>query len=80
MGGGRGGKLVSLMIFSLPPCGVCRSPVPSVYSINYKRKKNKAYMAGQTPFFGDFPATWPNFGAEALAVAEAAPLAREDFC
>ena len=42
--------------------------------------KNKAYMAGQTPFFGDFPATWPNFGAEALAVAEAAPLAREDFC
>ena len=41
--------------------------------------KNKAYMAGQTPFFGDFPATWPNFGAEALAVAEAAPLAREDF-
>ena len=39
MGGGRGGKLVSLMIFSLPPCGVCRSPVPSVYSINYKRKK-----------------------------------------
>ena len=27
------------MIFSLPPCGVCRSPVPSVYSINYKRKK-----------------------------------------
>ena len=35
--------------------------------------KNKAYMAGQTPFFGDFPATWPNFGAEALAVAE-------DFC
>ena len=35
--------------------------------------KNKAYMAGQTPFFGDFPATWPNFGAEALAVAEAPP-------
>ena len=42
--------------------------------------KNKAYMAGQTPFFGDFPANWPNFGAEALAVAEAAPLAHEDFC
>ena len=42
--------------------------------------KNTAYMAGQTPFFGDFPATWPNFGAEALAVAEAAPFAREDFC
>ena len=35
--------------------------------------KNTAYMAGQTPFFGDFPATWPNFGAEALAVAEAPP-------
>ena len=42
--------------------------------------KNKAYMAGQTPFSGDFPATWPNFGAEALAVAEAGSLAREDFC
>ena len=36
-----GQKLVSLMIFSLPPCGVCRSPVPSVYSINYKRKKSR---------------------------------------
>ena len=24
---------------SLPPCGVCRSTVPLVYSINYKRKK-----------------------------------------
>ena len=35
-GGGRGGELVSLLIFSLPPCGVCRSPVPSVYSTNYK--------------------------------------------
>ena len=22
-----------------PPCDVCRSPVPSVYSINYKRKR-----------------------------------------
>ena len=26
---------------SLPPCGVCRSTVPLVYSINYKSKKNK---------------------------------------
>ena len=37
--GGRGGRVFSLLIFSLPPCGVCRSPVPSVYSINCKRKK-----------------------------------------
>ena len=50
-----------------------------VYEWRLNYVKNKAYMAGQTPFFGDFPATWPNFGAEALAVAEAAPLAREDF-
>ena len=28
-----------VVLFSLPPCGVCRSPVPLVYSINYKRKK-----------------------------------------
>ena len=28
-----------VVLLSLPPCGVCRSPVPSVYSINYKRKK-----------------------------------------
>ena len=42
--------------------------------------KNKAYMAGQTAPGGDFPASWPNFGAEALAVAEAAPLSRaRDF-
>ena len=35
--------------------------------------KNKAYMAGQTRFFGDFPATGRTVGAEALAVAEAPP-------
>ena len=26
-----------------PPCGVCRSPVPLVYSINYKRTKHNPY-------------------------------------
>ena len=40
--GGREQGSFSLLIFSLPPCGVCRSSVPSVYSINYKRKKANA--------------------------------------
>ena len=31
----------------MPPCGVCRSPVPSVYSINYKRKKNQKKYQGR---------------------------------
>tara|TARA_B100000795_G_scaffold71660_1_gene50431 strand:- start:328 stop:489 length:162 start_codon:yes stop_codon:yes gene_type:complete len=36
--------------------------------------KNKAYMTGQTAPGGDFPASWPNFGAEALAVARSRHL------
>ena len=41
--------------------------------------KNKAYMAGQTAPGGDFPASWPNFGAEALAVAGSRHLAQRRF-
>ena len=41
--------------------------------------KNKAYMAGQTAPGGDFPASWPNFGAEALAVAGSRHSRSEDF-
>ena len=41
--------------------------------------KNKAYMAGQAAPGGDFPASWPNFGAEALAVAGSRHLAERRF-
>ena len=36
-------------------------------------------MTGQTAPGGDFPASWPNFGAEALAVAGSRHLAERRF-
>ena len=35
----------SLFFFPLPPCGVCRSSVPSVYSINTDAKRNGSTAA-----------------------------------
>ena len=48
-------------------------------SNSWRYVKNKAYMAGQTAPGGDFPASWPNFGAEALAVAGSRHLAQRRF-
>ena len=44
-GGGREGSSFSLLfLFPLPPCGVCRSPVPSAYS---KGKTTRYHPMGQ---------------------------------
>ena len=34
----------SITLSTLPPCGVCRSSVPSVDSINYRRKKKTSTL------------------------------------